>query len=139
MNLRSKRVGSVLHREVQSVLDGSLADPRLDSMITVTRVAITDDLHEAIIHVSVMPEKRESVVIHGLRDAAAYIRREASKRIDMRRTPSLVFKIDRSLKDEASFLNTLSQVKNESSSEENAQPTVGDEPANDSGIEEPSD
>ncbi len=139
MSRRAEQVGSVLHREVQQVLDGGLADPRLDSMITVTRVTVADDLQESIIHVSVMPEKRESAVIHGLRDAAGFIRREASNRIALRQTPKLVFKIDRSLKNEASFLDALSKVRNESSNQENARTITDEDTTNEAEIEESSD
>ena len=139
MNRRAEQVGSVLHREVQQVLDGGLADPRLDSMITVTRVTVTEDLQVSTIHVSVMPEKRESAVIHGLRDAAGFIRREASNRIALRRTPKLVFRIDRSLKHEASFLNALSQVRNESSNQEDPRTITDAGTTNEAEIEESSD
>lgn len=139
MNRRAQQVASVLHREVQQVLDGGLADPRLDSMITVTKVSVTDDLHESVIHVSVMPEKRESAVFHGLRDAAGYIRREASNRIDLRRTPKLSFKIDRSLKNEASFLGALSEVRNDTNTNADAHMGTSENNTNQADFEEPSD
>jgi len=113
MSRRGEQIASVLHREIQAVLVRGLSDPRLESMMTVTGVHVCDDLSEAVISVSVIPEAKGDITLHGLRAAAGHIRREAGKRIELWRLPRLQFKLDRSLKREAGILATLAEIEQE--------------------------
>jgi len=112
-NHRGEQLGSVIHRAVQSVISGGLSDPRLDALITVIDVKVTDDRRTAVVSVSVMPENHESRVIHGLRDAARHIRREAGEIVEIHKLPELVFKLDRSTKKQAELLDAMARVKAE--------------------------
>jgi len=107
---RSEQVASVLHRAVQGVLSEGLSDPRLSALITVTSIKVSPDLSEAVVNVSVVPEEREALALHGLRDASGHIRRRASEMVRMRRLPRLLFKADKSLKREARVLTTLREL-----------------------------
>ena len=110
---RGEQLGSVIHRAVQAVISGGLSDPRLDALITVIDVKVTEDRRTAVIGVSVMPEKHESRVIHGLRDAAKHIRRQAGELIEVHKLPELVFKLDRSSKRQAELLDAMARVRAE--------------------------
>lgn len=110
---RGEQLGSVIHRAVQSVISGGLSDPRLESLITVTAVKVTDDRRTAVVSVSVLPEKHESRAIHGLRDAARHIRREAADIVEIHRMPELVFKLDRTAKKQAELLDAMARVRAE--------------------------
>ncbi len=110
MTMRTDRLSSVLQRAIQSVLSEGLNDPRLEAMLTITRVKVSPDLHEAVVSVSVIPESKEKLALHGLRDASPHIRRRASDRVRMQRLPKLLFKLDRSLKREAEVLATLREI-----------------------------
>ena len=113
MNTRSLQLASVIHRAVQSVLSEGLADPRLEAMITVTSVKVAENRKTATISVSVLPEKRQDLVMHGLRDAARHIRRVASDRVSLHKTPEFTFKLDRSVKKQSEILAALSQLEQE--------------------------
>jgi len=110
---KSGQLSSIIHRAVQQVLSGGLSDPRLDAMITITDVRVGPDLRQATVRVSIMPAERESRAMHGLRDAARHIRREAAELVDLHRMPELVFKIDRSIKKHAAVLDALARVREE--------------------------
>lgn len=114
MSRRTEQLSSVIHRAVQSVLSEGLADPRIQGVLTVTGVNVTQDLQEAIIGISVLPEKYESKAIHGLQDAANYIRRQAGELVAIQRMPKLVFKLDRASKRQAAVLAALAQARAES-------------------------
>lgn len=121
MSRRAEQVASVLHRAVQSVLSEGLADPRLDALITVTGVKVSPDLAEAVVSVSVTPADRESLVMHGLRAAAAHIRRQASELVSIHKPPRLVFKADRSVRKQMEILATLAEIERE-----RVEPDAGD-------------
>lgn len=113
MSRRTEQLSSILHQAVQSVLQEGLSDPRAVGMVTITNVKVTDDLSEAILSVSILPEKNEKLYMHALEDAANYIRREASERMSMHRPPRLIFKLDRSTKRQAALLSALHDVAQE--------------------------
>ena len=113
MSKRPLQLASIIHRAVQSVLSGGLADPRLDAMITVTRVNVSDDLRAATILVSILPESAESRAIHALGDAARFIRREAARNVSLHRMPDLSFKLDKSVKKQTQVLAALAEIERE--------------------------
>lgn len=113
MSLRAQQASSVIHRAVQSVLVEGLSDPRLDAMITVTEVKVTDDMRTAVVKVSISPERKENLAMHGLRAAARHIRRKVADLVSIHHPPELVFKLDRGAKNEAAVLDALAKIRAE--------------------------
>jgi ribosome-binding factor A len=113
MNRRAKQVASNIGQAVTSVLARGLSDPRIRGMITVTEVEMTDDLLQARIRVSVMPEEFEALTMHGLRAATGHIRREAMKKIHLRSMPTFEFFVDEGLKNQRKILELLDKAKHE--------------------------
>ena len=112
MNRRSEQINSVLHRAIQSVLNEGFADPRLErAMITVTQVRVTDDKRTAVVSVSALPEEKQKLTLHGLKDAARHIRRKAADKVAVHRMPELVFKLDKSLKRQAAVLSAIAEAR----------------------------
>lgn len=113
MSRRTEQLASSIHRGVQSILDRGLQDPRVRGLITVTEVRVTDDLSEAIVTVSVLPEERQELTMHGLRAASNHVRHELSDLLELRRTPRVTFKLSKALKKQAGVLRALAQVEEE--------------------------
>jgi len=110
---RTERVASVLHRAVQEVLTEGLADPRCQALMTVTSVKVDEDLREATVRVSVLPESKQELCLHGLAAAAGYIRRKAGDRVSMARMPDLHFRLDRRPKKEGEIMEALARIRQE--------------------------
>ncbi len=111
MTRRTEQVASALHRAVQEVLTQGLSDPRLEGLlVTVTQVHVGDDLADATVRVSVLPDRNPSAAVHALNDAAGFIRRKAADRVDLARMPGLVFRLDKSLKKQAAVLREISDL-----------------------------
>src|SRR6185369_13185005 len=91
MSRRSEQFGAELRRAVQEILARGLQDPRVSGLITVTGVAVTEDLRDATVSISVLPEEKQDLTLHGLRGAASHIRHEVGEIIDARRVPVLNF------------------------------------------------
>ena len=78
------------------VADGvrDLKDPRI-GMVTVTGVAVTPDLREATVYVSVLGnEKRRRASLQGLASAHGVLQARINRELNLRRTPTLTFTYD---------------------------------------------
>ncbi|MBX3362301.1 MAG: 30S ribosome-binding factor RbfA [Phycisphaeraceae bacterium] len=136
MTRRADQVASLVRGAVQDVLTKGFQDPRIRGLITITDVTVSPDLKAATIKVSVLPEDRQELTIHGLRAAARHIRHEVSEKLELRRTPDLHFKLDTSLKKQAGVYDALAQIAREreargeppppdASNQDDSDPTLG--------------
>lgn len=94
-----------------------LKDPRIASMTSIVSLSVTRDLRYAKVYVSVLgSEEEEQETMAGLRRAAGFIRRELSRKVDVRYTPELIFEADHSIAYGAKIsqvINTFSEGKHE--------------------------
>lgn len=110
MNKRPQQLESVIRETVQKCLDRGLQDPRVSGMVTVTSVKVSEDLREATLYVSVMPEDAEKLTLHGLTHAAGFLRKKLGEVIQGRHLPHLHFKIDHQVKKQAAVIDALAKV-----------------------------
>ncbi|MFG0326976.1 MAG: 30S ribosome-binding factor RbfA [Phycisphaerales bacterium JB037] len=108
---RTDRVAQAIRLAVEKVLARGLADPRVRGLITVTKVTVDQALRTATIDVSVYPAEHADLTMHGLKAAAAHIRHEISDELALRRTPTLQFRLDDSLKRQAEILGALGRIQ----------------------------
>jgi ribosome-binding factor A len=127
MSRRNEQLTSSIHRGVQSILDRGLQDPRVRGLITVTEVRLSQDMSEAVVVVSVLPEDKQDLTMHGLRAAASHVRHELSDLLELRRTPRLTFKLNKAFKKQAEVLRALTLVEEERLRRGLAQPPPGGE------------
>ena len=114
MNHRAQQVVSLIRRAVQVVIGRGLHDPRVRGLISVTKVVIDDDLSQATVYVSVLPQEHAALTLHGLRHAAPRIRSQIGRAIRLRRVPRLRFELDDSIKKQAEFEGALKEQEEES-------------------------
>ena len=77
---------------------GSLKDPRIVGLVTVTGVRVTPDLREATVYVSVLGgEKRRRATMAGLESARGVLQARINRELKLRRTPMLAFSYDDSV------------------------------------------
>lgn len=108
---KDAQLTSAIENAVREVLARGLNDPRVRGLITVTGVKVLPDHTKAIISVSVYPEDRQQLTLHGIQSAATYIRREVGDRVQTRQLPEFEFRLDTRLKAQASVLTALEQVR----------------------------
>ena len=110
--MASNRIGRIneeIQRELAELIR-SLKDPRVQTMISITRVDTTPDLRYSKIYVSVLEEARSQDALRGLKSAGGWLRRELGQKLQLRYTPELVFVMDDSIAHGAhiaAVLNTL--------------------------------
>lgn len=104
---RMLQVESTLKRAVATVLAHKLSDPRITGLISVTRISVSPDLHDAYVYVSVLPAEQERTTLYGLRHATRYIHSLVCKEVELKTVPHLEFRIDSSLKREADVFDAI--------------------------------
>ena len=118
--MASNRIGRIneeIQRELSDLIRG-LKDPRVQTMLSITRVDTTSDLRYAKVHISVLEESRENEAMKGLRSAGGWLRRELGQKLQLRYTPELVFELDDSLKYGAHMYDQLSRLSAQEKREE---------------------
>jgi ribosome-binding factor A len=108
------RLNSLLKEVLSEVIRKEVRDPRLGTLITVTSVDMTNDLHYAKVYISVIgtpEEKKQS--IEALQSAAGFIGVIASKKVVMRFFPSLTFKLDESVDKYMAIDSLLGKIQEE--------------------------
>jgi len=116
MSDRQRRVEEVLRREMAGlIVAGELRDPRLSSpAICITGVAVSPDLSSARVYVDVLgSELSIDKVLSALNAARSAARARLSKRIRMKRVPSLSFMRDESITKGAAIERVLLELADE--------------------------
>jgi ribosome-binding factor A len=113
-SVRQLKVASQIQRIVATVLLRDIADPRVDGLISVTRVEITSDLREAKVFLSILGNSRPpATVLEGIKSAGRHIQSEVAENLALRYAPHLSFHLDESLKKQAEILKLIQEVAEE--------------------------
>ena len=114
MSRRTERVNELIRDELSDLLLREVRDPRLGGLISITHVEVSPDLMNARVYVSIMgSEGEQAVAVRTLNAAASFFHRELKHRIQMRRVPFLVFRLDKSIEEGANVLALMNQVSRE--------------------------
>jgi ribosome-binding factor A len=90
-----ERKGEALREEIEIILEGELADPRI-GLVHVSEVKLAPDGRSAHVFVNVDGDDEEAEkTMEGLAAAVGFIRRELVERLRLRRAPDLIFQLDR--------------------------------------------
>jgi|JI6StandDraft_1071083.scaffolds.fasta_scaffold428531_1 ribosome-binding factor A len=111
MTRRIDQLTADIERGVRDVLSKGLADPRVSGLITVTGVRVLPDLSQAYIDISVLPEEKQELTLHGIASAGTWIRREVANSVRARVLPRFVFRLDTRAKKEAAIIRELEKIK----------------------------
>ena len=112
---RVERVAALIRREVSELLLSGIKDERVSQgMVSVTHVDVAGDLQHCKIFVSVYGSgDAPQQALAGLRSAAPFVKGELSRRLKMRRTPEVVFVLDRGLEQGTTVLSLLNKLEAE--------------------------
>ena len=111
MSRRTDRINEQLREEISSLLTRSIKDPRLNGVISITRVVSSTDLRSAKAYISVMgSQQTKEEALAGLRSAASFLRRELRNRINMKHTPFLTYELDESMEEADQLLRLMSHI-----------------------------
>lgn len=112
------RVGEALREEIETLVEGELADPRI-GLVSVTAVKVAEDGRSAQVWVNVEGDDAEADrSLEGLEAAREYIRHELVSRLRLRRAPELYFRLDRAEQERARVEELLARAKKRSTARE---------------------
>lgn len=109
------RINEEIKREISETINRGLKDPRVqDVLISIVEVDATNDLKTAKVYVSVLADDNaKTEVMDGLNAANGYIRKELARKINLRHTPELIFKLDQSIEYGVEMFKKIDDVINE--------------------------
>lgn len=95
---RLTRINEEMRKEIAEVIRSEVKEPAVqDAMVSVVAVDTTNDLKTAKVYISVLQDNKKEEVLAALKKAQGYIRREIARRINLRNTPELLFRLDESI------------------------------------------
>ena len=95
---RGRKVGDLIHRELASLIQREVKDPRI-GMVTITEANVTRDLAVAEIYFTVLPSDDVEGTEEALNEAAGFLRSQLASLLNIRTTPKLRFHYDTTIED----------------------------------------
>lgn len=111
MTLKQERMADRIREILSGLLLLEVTDPALQG-VTITEVTLDREIEYADIYVNALgDEGRRDDVMAGLKRAQGFLRRELSKRIQLRRAPNLNFHWDITLSRGQAMEQVLDRIK----------------------------
>ena len=97
-SIKNTRINGEVRKELSEIIRGSIKDPRIHPMTSVTAVEVAPDLKTCKAYISVLGDDEAlSQTIEGLRNAEGFIRRQLAATVNLRNTPQITFIGDQSI------------------------------------------
>lgn len=132
---RREKVASVIRQIVGEAVVHRLHDPRLKSLVSVTRVEMTADLQIARVYISVHGgDSAERLTLQAVQSAGGYLQRLVARELPLRQCPELRFDLDEGVKMARLTLELLAENRrNDPYWDEDMEPDEADDEADDEG------
>jgi ribosome-binding factor A len=111
MTRRTERLDSVIQQEISQLLREQVNDPRLSSLISITKVSTSSDLRHTKVFISSIGDnvdKKE--ILQGFTAASGFLRRQLATRLQLKHMPELSFQFDDSIERAAKVLRLIDEV-----------------------------
>ena len=112
---RVERVAALIRKEMGQMLLNGIKNVSFNAaMITITDVEVSGDLQHCKIYVSIFGNETEiQDVFTDLEQSQIYLKGEMGRRLQMRRAPEVIFKLDKGMKKGNNVLNLLNKLEEE--------------------------
>lgn len=111
---RSDRINGLLRQEISLLLAREIKDPRLNGVISITKVQTSSDLRNARVFLSVMGDQgAKDEALHGIQSASGFLRRSLRDRLQLRYVPFLKFALDESMEDADAVLRIMDGLQDD--------------------------
>jgi ribosome-binding factor A len=112
---RLNRISKLIQTVVSGLIQNHISDPRIQGLITVTRVETSPDLSHAWIYlrISGVNDQQQRLSLDGIKHAGGFIRSKLAHELTTKICPSLSFALDDRMQKELDVLNLLDQVARE--------------------------
>lgn len=97
-SIKNTRVNGEVQKVLSNIISREIKDPRINPMTSVVSVEVAPDLKTAKVYISVLgDDESKKATLTGLRNAAAYMRGQLARTLNLRNTPELTFILDTSI------------------------------------------
>jgi len=111
MTRRTERISSIIQQEISDLLREQVNDPRLTSLISITKVSTSPDLRHTKVFISALGDSvNKNEILKGFAAASGFLRRQLANRINLKHMPELSFHFDDSIERGAEVLRLIEQV-----------------------------
>ncbi len=108
---RVDRVRKTLMKELSDIIHRNVKDPRISGVVSITDIELSQDCRYAKVYISVYgSEEQQSNTMEALQDSAHLMQSLVNKRIRLRYTPELEFKMDNSLERGTRLTELLNKI-----------------------------
>lgn len=112
---RQKKIGGVIQKDLVDILQGEVRKNNISNLvISVSKVMVTSDLSVATVHLSIFPQDKAAETLAAIKSNGPLIKHDLAQRVklQLRRVPNLIFRIDDSLDYIEKIDNALSAKEN---------------------------
>lgn len=110
MSIKTERIADNIQKEIGYILNLEVRDDDI-KFVTITDVQVTNDLSFAKVYFTVLDDNKKESTKKALNDASGFIRRELSKRVEIRHIPELKFIYDESIDYGKNIENIIDSLK----------------------------
>ena len=119
MTRRTERLNSVIQQEISQLLREEVNDPRLTSLISITRVSTSADLRHTNVFISTFGDKVDKKeILQGFTAASGFLRSQLATRLQLKHMPELSFHFDDSIERAAEILKLIDEVSSKDAKNE---------------------
>lgn len=109
-SVRVNRVGEEIKKVLGQIIQREMKDPRI-GFVTITGVEVSGDLSQAKVYITVFGnEEVKAATLKALEKAKGFMRGEVGRRVALRHSPELIFKIDESVEYGSRIDSLISQL-----------------------------
>ena len=113
-SVKNTRVNGEVQRELSSIIQNEIKDPRIPVMTSVVKVEVAPDLKTCKAYISVMgDEETKKGAIEGLKSAEGFIKNRIAKVINLRNTPEIRFILDESIEYGINMMQKIDELSKE--------------------------
>ncbi|PID68540.1 MAG: ribosome-binding factor A [Flavobacteriales bacterium] len=96
---RQKKIAGIIQKDIAEILQNTARNVEKGLLISVTKVYVTSDLHDAKVYVSIFPSNKSEAWIKSIKEHSNMVKSALAKRTrnQLRRVPELAFFLDDSL------------------------------------------
>lgn len=108
---KNEKMNHICQRTISEIIQFELKDPKV-GFVTITDVQVTNDNSYAKVFVSFLgKQERAEAGLKALNRSKGFIRSALAKRLSIRKTPELIFELDKSLEQGNKIERILSELK----------------------------
>lgn len=96
MGVRDEKIKRSIEKEIMKlIVSGAIKDPRVPTLLTITKITLSKDKHYSHIYFSLNGTKQaKDLAVKGLNSAKGFIQAQLAEKLKLRFTPKIEFRID---------------------------------------------